>query len=119
MATPYKPTSRQLTVLALAATQPVTRKGVNANGADCAEALDTLKENGFVEFSWNRGDWDIVVTLEGQQVAERQRERTQHVANISRVPACPSCVVINCVCRIKLACIGDGPHSLGCHGSHD
>ena len=41
------------------------------------------------------------------------------MARNRRVNSCPSCIRIMCVCDYSLMCLGDGPHSLGCHGTHD
>ena len=119
MATAYKPTPLQRQVLAYVANRASYRSELADRGASHSEALDTLEQHQYVTFKYIRGDWIIDVTDEGRTLAEQLRSTTERLASIARVPACPSCVVQNCVCRIKLACLGDGPHSLGCHGTHD
>lgn len=32
---------------------------------------------------------------------------------------CPACIEVGCVCDYKLECLSNGPHDVGCHGSHE
>jgi hypothetical protein len=56
----------------------------------------------------------VVVTDTGRSRAERVR-----AYNPQQGIHCKACVRVACVCVVRLECLGDGPHSLGCHGSHE
>jgi len=69
---------------------------------------------------------DLVVRPRGQSIAlsEEGAERATAIQSYTQAFArrhqmCPACVRVFCVCEIRLVCLGDGPHDLGCHGSHE
>lgn len=116
MKQPYRMTDRQRALLArVAFGDEMTDRDAYRLPDALLEAYETLRTNGYVETY--RGDKRFMVraTEEGMAVAEAN----QHVAKRSRVETCPCCVVARCVCSVKIICLTSGPHSVGCHGTHD
>ena len=114
----YTMTPTQRAVLARVAFGEPLSQTETYNWSDGSkEALATLRANAYVMTSNETIDRRplFVVTEEGGQSAMAN----QHTAARARVQTCPCCVVVSCVCSVSIRCMGDGPHDVGCHGSHD
>lgn len=114
----YIMTPTQKAVLArVAFGEPLSQSAVLKWDGVTKEALATLRANAYVMTSNDTADrrWVYVVTEDGGQSALAN----QHTAARARVRTCPCCVVVSCVCSVSIRCMGDGPHDVGCHGSHD
>ena len=101
------------------ATEPTTRtqleQHVNADTLD--ELLEYLHLNGHINY--DRHTREYTLTENTRKLTEKQREHTRAIQRIYRHQTCDSCIQVTCVCNHRTECIGNGPHSLGCHGTHD
>lgn len=93
---------------------PVTAEDLHARADRSAveEALLTLITHSLIEYRFDENHF--VLTDEGRDRAERIR-----AYNPQRGIRCKACISVACVCIVRIECLGDGPHSLGCHGSHE
>jgi hypothetical protein len=72
-----------------------------------------LRMTGLLKHSWAKNATHYTITDAGlERIAGHQHW-------FSTIGHCDACVRLDCVCTVRIGCIGDGPHSLGCHGSHD
>lgn len=75
------------------------------------EATASLINLGLATLDQTTGMVSLTTAGEDRAVVTRYHNRDN--------AGCPACIRMECVCEVRLDCLGDGPHSLGCHGSHE